>query len=117
MTERESLDRPDPSTSDEAPRDVGEDVSFEVALDRLEQVVDRLEQGELELEVSLAAFEEGVRLSKHCAGQLAAAESRVEILIREGEDWMVRPFEVAGEGEGDDSHDAGGDQGESEESE
>jgi exodeoxyribonuclease VII small subunit len=116
MTERESLEQPDPSTSDETPRDVEEDVSFEAALDRLEQVVDRLEQGELELEVSLAAFEEGVRLSKHCAGQLAAAESRVEILIREGEDWMARPFEVTGEGEGDDSQDARGSHGEPEES-
>jgi exodeoxyribonuclease VII small subunit len=106
MTARKSLKRPGPSTSDEAPQDVEEDISFEAALERLEQVVDRLEQGELELEASLAAFEEGVRLSKHCAGQLAAAESRVEILIREGEDWMARPFEVAGEGDGDDSHDA-----------
>jgi exodeoxyribonuclease VII small subunit len=106
MTARKSLKRPGPSTSDEAPQDVEGDISFEAALERLEQVVDRLEQGELELEASLAAFEEGVRLSKHCAGQLAAAESRVEILIREGEDWMARPFEVAGEGDGDDSRDA-----------
>ncbi len=117
MTERESLKRPGPPTSGETQRDVEEDVSFEVALDRLEQVVDRLERGELELEASLAAFEEGVRLSKHCAGQLAAAESRVEVLVREGADWIARPFEVVGRGGGDDSQDARGGQGEPEESE
>ena len=117
MTEREASEPHAPSESDEIPQDAGGDLSFELALERLEQVVDRLEQGELELEASLAAFEEGVRLSKHCAGQLAAAESRVEILIREGEDWISRPFEVSGEGGGDDPPGTGFDQGEPEGSE
>ena len=69
------------------------ELSFEAALGRLEQVVDRLEQGDLELESSLAAFEEGVRLSGRCAGQLDAAKRRIEILTREGSSWMATPFE------------------------
>ena len=66
---------------------------FEEALSQLERVVDRLEQGDLELEESLAAFEEGVRLSKGCVSQLDAAEQRIEILMREGGEWLARPFD------------------------
>ncbi len=95
MTERESPESSTATTSDEPEPEAAVDLPFEVALDRLEQVVDRLEQGELELEASLVEFEEGVRLSKHCAGQLAAAETRIEILTREGEGWITRPFEDA----------------------
>ena len=66
---------------------------FEEALSQLERVVDRLEQGDLELEESLAAFEEGVRLSKRCVSQLDAAEQRIEILMQEGGEWLARPFD------------------------
>jgi len=66
---------------------------FEEALSHLEQVVDRLEQGDLELEESLAAFEEGVRLSKRCVALLDSAEQRIEILMSEGGQWLARPFD------------------------
>ena len=53
----------------------------------------------------LRIFEAGVGLARRCAGQLEDAERRVEILVREGEKWLARPFEpeeVAEEaGEGD----------------
>ena len=58
---------------------------FDRVLERLRQVVARLEQGNLSLEQSLLAFEEGVGLSRRGADILDAAERRVEILIR-GED-------------------------------
>jgi exodeoxyribonuclease VII small subunit len=104
MTEPEVPKSSTAATSDEPASEAEVDLPFEVALARLEQVVDRLEQGELELEASLVAFEEGVRLSKHCAGQLAAAESRIEILTREGEGWITRSFEDADdEGEREES--------------
>ncbi|NQZ95913.1 MAG: exodeoxyribonuclease VII small subunit [Myxococcales bacterium] len=74
------------------------EVSFEEALERLEGIVDRLEQGDLELEDSLTAFEEGVALTRRCAGQLEAAERRIEVLVKAGEQWLARPFE---ESEGD----------------
>ena len=70
-------------------------LSFEQALERLEGVVDQLEQGELELEASIEAFELGVRLSARCASQLEDAEQRVELLTREGEKWQARAFEPA----------------------
>ncbi len=70
-----------------------DELPFEAALQRLEAVVDRLEQGDLELEQSLEAFEEGVRLSKRCSSRLDAAEQRVEVLTREGGRWLARPFD------------------------
>ena len=43
-------------------------------------------------EASLSAFEEGVALSQQCAGQLEVAERRIEVLTREGGDWVARQF-------------------------
>ena len=77
----------------------GEEISFETALQRLENLVDRLEQGELELEESLGVFEEGVGLSKQCAGKLEDAERRIETLVREGGEWLTRPFDGESEAE------------------
>jgi exodeoxyribonuclease VII small subunit len=67
--------------------------SFDQVLERLRQVVDRLEAGELTLEQSLAAFEEGVKLSRRGAEILDGAERRVDLLLR-GEDGSVKtqPF-------------------------
>ena len=46
------------------------DVKFEDALSSLESIVEKLERGELSLEESLAAFEEGIRLSRMCSKKL-----------------------------------------------
>ncbi|OGP69129.1 MAG: exodeoxyribonuclease VII small subunit, partial [Deltaproteobacteria bacterium RBG_13_60_28] len=53
--------------------------SFEAALKRLEEVLGSLEHGDLALEESLAAFEEGVRLVKFCQQKLDEVEKRVEL--------------------------------------
>ncbi|HEY8156759.1 MAG TPA: exodeoxyribonuclease VII small subunit [Myxococcota bacterium] len=73
--------------------------TFESALEQLEAIVDRLEQGDLELEDALRAFEAGVALTRRCASQLTDAERRIEVLVREGESWVARPFEAPEEGE------------------
>jgi exodeoxyribonuclease VII small subunit len=76
--------------------------SFESALERLEAIVDRLESGELPLEQALAAFEEGVTLSRRCAAELEAAERRIELLVSVGADGPVtEPFAPDGEDAGD----------------
>ncbi len=75
-----------PETSDVPP--------FEAALERLETIVDELETGELELEQALARFEEGVALSRACAGQLAEARRRIDVLVEENGDLLERPFEA-----------------------
>jgi len=66
--------------------------SFEEGLDRLEQIVKDLEQGELELEKSLELFEQGVELSESCRKQLEEAEQKVEILLKRGRTLEAQPF-------------------------
>jgi exodeoxyribonuclease VII small subunit len=70
-----------------------ESLDFERALAELEALVATLEQGELPLEQSLAAFERGVALTRRCQAALQAAEQKVEILVQESGGASVRPFE------------------------
>ncbi|HUY04352.1 MAG TPA: exodeoxyribonuclease VII small subunit [Rhodocyclaceae bacterium] len=55
-------------------------VSFEAALAELEAIVREMEAGALPLEQSLAAFERGTALLKHCQDALGAAEQKLQIL-------------------------------------
>jgi len=64
---------------------MAKDIKFEDALSNLEGIVKKLESGELSLEESLVAFEEGIKLSRICSKQLDAAEKKIEILVK-GED-------------------------------
>ena len=56
---------------------------FEEALQKLEAIVAKMEEGNLPLEEALEAFEEGVKLAKYCTGKLDEAERKVEKLIRD----------------------------------
>ncbi len=58
------------------------DLSFEAAYARLEDVLSRLQIGNMSLDDSLAAFEEGMALAAHCQSLLDAAVLRVEMLER-----------------------------------
>jgi len=84
-----------------------DDLLFEEAIGRLETVVDRLEAGDLALEAALASFEQGVKLTRRCAEQLEAAERRIELLTREGNEWVPRAFGEEGE-EGEEADDGAG---------
>ena len=67
---------------------------FESALKKLEEVVRKLEGGELSREDSLKAFEEGVKHSAFCSGKLNEAERRVELLMKQRDGSLVRkPFD------------------------
>ncbi|MEO5657183.1 MAG: exodeoxyribonuclease VII small subunit [Nitrospiria bacterium] len=72
-------------------------LKFEEALGRLEELVQTLERGDLSLDDSLKAFEEGVKLSKNCLKLLDDAEKRVEILLGEPGRKRVQPFHGADE--------------------
>lgn len=61
------------------------EVSFENALEELETLVEKMETGELSLEDSLAAFERGVKLTRHCQSSLKAAELKVKVLTEAGD--------------------------------
>ena len=74
--------------------------TFEEALQELEGIVNRLEQGDLPLEEALKFFEEGVKLSRYCHTKLDEAQKRVEILLKdESGKLMPQPFEPAEDGE------------------
>jgi len=59
-----------------------EDIKFEDALSKLEGIVEKLENGDLSLEESLEAFEEGIKLSRICSKRLNEAERKIEILTK-----------------------------------
>ena len=67
---------------------------FEHSLDALEQLVDRMETGELSLEESLAAYERGVGLYRHCQAALEQAELRVRLLSDPAQPELGRPFDA-----------------------
>ena len=65
---------------------MSEELTFEETLKQLEDVVERLESGDsLTLDESLAAFEEGVRLTRLCRKTLEEAELRVQRLVEDEE--------------------------------
>lgn len=66
---------------------------FEEALQKLEAIVAKMEEGDLPLEEALKAFEEGVRLATFCTSKLDEAERKVEKLIRDqGGKLQTAPF-------------------------
>ena len=65
---------------------------FEAALEELETLVARLEEGDLSLEDSLRCFERGVHLTRTCQQALKQAEQKVETLVREDGEWRTAPF-------------------------
>ncbi|MBO4330929.1 MAG: exodeoxyribonuclease VII small subunit [Oscillospiraceae bacterium] len=60
----------------------GSKMTFEEAMDRLEQIVRLLEKGATPLEEAMKLFEEGTALAKKCAARLDAAEKRIVALVR-----------------------------------
>jgi len=62
-----------------------EKLDFEHAYKELDAIVDRMERGDQDLEKSLADFERGVRLMKHCHGVLKDAEQKVDILVKDNQ--------------------------------
>lgn len=68
--------------------------NFETSLKKLEQIVEKLEKGDLPLEESIKLFEEGVGLSNACKTELEAAEGKVQVLMKQRDGSMkLEPFE------------------------
>jgi len=68
---------------------------FEQSLDALEQLVDKMEHGEMSLEDSLAAYERGVGLYRRCQSALEQAELRVRLLSDPQDPTSGQPFAAA----------------------
>ena len=73
------------------------DLSFEAALQRLEEIVRTLEKGEAPLDQSIALYQEGERLKRHCEARLKDAQARIEqiALGGDGEPVGLKPFDAA----------------------
>lgn len=69
--------------------------NFEQALEELNTLVNRMEQGGLSLEESLAHFEKGIALTRGCQKALAEAEQKVQILMEKNGELVVENFEIA----------------------
>ena len=78
-----------------APQDASPVAQFEHSLDELEQLVEKMEQGEMSLEDSLAAYERGVGLYRRCQSALEQAELRVRLLSDPGNPDEARPFDAS----------------------
>ena len=67
---------------------------FEASIEKLEKLVEKMEDGDLTLEESLKVFEEGVKLTRECQQALVDAEQKVRVLLEEGGEVTSTDFEV-----------------------
>ena len=72
-------------------------IDFEKSLQTLEQLVESMESGEMTLEKSLQAFEDGIKLTKECQQALLEAEQKVAILLANNGEETLESFEEDGE--------------------
>ena len=71
-----------------------ETLSFEDAFKKLEQIADRLENGDITLDESMDVFEEGMALIKICNARLEKAETRLKKLIRDEDGFQLEFMEL-----------------------
>jgi len=74
-------------------------INFESALKRLEEIVDKMENGDAELDKSLELYEEGIKLVKICSAKLDEAKKKVQILSKNGDKMKLDNFEIPGDNE------------------
>ena len=70
-------------------------ITFESALQKLEETVDKLEEGSIPLDEALTTFESGVRWSRECKKFLENAEQRIETILKnENGEYEQKEFEL-----------------------
>jgi exodeoxyribonuclease VII small subunit len=67
---------------------------FETAIAELNQIVEQMEQGGLKIEDSLQHFERGINLVRNCQVALKTAEQKVQLLIEQGGETSLTPFDA-----------------------
>lgn len=70
-------------------------LSFEQAMDKLEQIVALLESGDVPLEQAIELFQEGMKLSQLCGSKLEQVEHKIEILMEQEGGLVKKPFNPA----------------------
>jgi exodeoxyribonuclease VII small subunit len=86
------LPTPAKDSAKETAKEPARELEFEQALAELEQLVERLERGDLPLDEALKTFERGVALTRHCQTALKAAQQKVEILLKKNGQAELQPF-------------------------
>lgn len=77
-------------------------LSFEKAMEQLEDIVRELESGELPLEKALKQFEEGIKLSKLCTQKLEESEQKINLLMEQADGSIKTSAYQNGESDSDD---------------
>lgn len=70
-----------------------DNMSFEDAMKKLEQIANELEKDDLDLDTSVLKFEEGMKISKYCSEMLENAEKKINILINTENGLVEESFE------------------------
>lgn len=78
-------------------------LSFEEAMEQLETIVTRLEDGDVPLETAIELFQDGMKLSQLCGSKLEQVERRIEQLIETQDGLQRQPFADAGEIQGEEA--------------
>ena len=73
---------------------MAKELSFEEAMGQLQEVVQELEKGTLNLDESMKKFEEGVKLSKQCNKILEGAEKKINLLLKKDDQIVEEQFDV-----------------------
>lgn len=68
-------------------------MTFEQALERLEEIVQKLESGNVSLDESIEIYQEGIMLSKQCSGMLQEAEGKVMAIVNKEQD-IIEEFSI-----------------------
>ena len=77
---------------------------LEAALTEITQLVDKMEHSELTLEASLANFERGIKLVKHCQKILSDAEQKVQVLMQKNGQDVLDTYQIDDKGSDEDDN-------------
>ncbi|WP_054024293.1 exodeoxyribonuclease VII small subunit [Bacillus sp. FJAT-28004] len=77
------------------------ELTFEQAMERLDSIVSKLENGDVPLETAIELFQEGMKLSQLCGGKLEQVEQKIELLIETEQGFQKKPFADAIENKGE----------------
>lgn len=71
---------------------MSEELTFEQAMEKLEEIVEKLEEGDVQLEKAIDFFQEGMKLSKFCHDKLQNVEKQMDQILREN--GQLEPFTI-----------------------
>lgn len=77
------------------------ELTFEQAMERLDSIVTKLENGDVPLETAIELFQEGMKLSQLCGGKLEQVERKIELLIETEQGFQKKPFADVNEDKGE----------------